>query len=155
MKARKQRDTRITLCCDLESTHPAVCMEQGHGYSLSGLASAAACRKSFNCCSDLSSLCSAWNSWTHKNSHRYRHCQEIRALFSYGIIFLFSALMCQFSVYKISRNNESENKKKTLTCVSQPEAAVVDVFDTNETVRQLFAMLYRIFLLLYTSYVKC
>lgn len=41
--------------------------------------------------------------------------------------------MCQFSVYKISRNNESENKKKTLTCVSQPEAAVVDVFDTNET----------------------
>lgn len=63
--------------------------------------------------------------------------------------------MCQFSVYKISRNNESENKKKTLTCVSQPEAAVVDVFDTNETVRQLFAMLYCIFLLLYTSYVKC
>lgn len=63
--------------------------------------------------------------------------------------------MCQFSVDKISRNNESENKKKTLTCVSQPEAAVVDVFDTDETVRQLFATLYRIFLLLYTSYVKC
>lgn len=41
---------------------------EGPADSLSGLASAAAWRKSFNCCWDLCSLCSAWNSWTHTDT---------------------------------------------------------------------------------------
>lgn len=54
--------------CPLPSIISPAVLEEAEvsvSFLLSGLASAAACCKSFSCCWDLWSLCSAWNNWTH------------------------------------------------------------------------------------------